>query len=32
MSARKPFIEWFKGYVQKEDDADFILDAAYLHH
>lgn len=32
MSARKPFIEWFKGYVQKKDDADFILDAAYLHH
>lgn len=26
MSARKPFIEWFKGYVQKKDDADFILD------
>lgn len=32
MSARKPFIEWFKGYVQKEDDADFILHAAYIHH
>ena len=28
MSARKPFIEWFKGYVQKKDDADFILIAS----
>lgn len=26
MSASKPFIEWFKAYVQKKDDADFILD------
>ena len=31
MSARKPFIEWFKGYVQKKDDADFILHALSLH-
>lgn len=30
MSARKPFIEWFKGYVQKKDDADFIL-THYFH-
>lgn len=26
MSASKPFIEWFKAYVQKKNDADFILD------
>lgn len=26
MSTSKPFIEWFKGYVQKKNDADFILD------
>lgn len=31
MSARKPFIEWFKGYVQKKDDADFILHALSSH-
>lgn len=31
MSAPKPFIEWFKGYVQKKDDADFILHALSSH-
>lgn len=31
MSALKPFIEWFKGYVQKKDDADFILHALSSH-
>lgn len=26
MSASKPYIEWFKDFVQKKEDADFILD------
>ncbi len=31
MLARKPFIEWFKGCVQKKDVADFILHALSSH-
>lgn len=31
MSAPKTFIEWFKGYVQKKDDANFILHALSSH-
>ena len=26
MTASKPYIQWFNEYVQKKDDADFILD------